>query len=282
MDSRINILREFLKPGSEENRARENFIIYMEKMLKNISEENLDYFEKNYSTNDSFHKNFLNVLSSAEKLKSGCIPYSELTRMVYSICANSTVALDGIDAFNKRFMEEINKSLNMHPNDNPTKYILLIKSLEHIQLAYKQKTNLYNSQEKEINDLLDKIANLDKKIKSSKKRISEINNIKSSIYGDFIAILGIFTAITFATFGGLQLLSNIFGNINKLSSNDVLGKVLILSSLFGTMIFGVIETLLSWINEIKNSEKHKTNYWILIFWGLIFIVGVLFILTCHS
>lgn len=113
---------------------------------------------------------------------------------------------------------------------------------------------------------------------------SVTNNVKNKIYPDFITILGIFTAITFAIFGGMNLLTDLFKNIG--SSTTSLGQTLIIAAVFGLIMWGIIELLFYWISKIKgttNSTKDKNKKWFnwiaFIILTFLLIVGVwLFIL----
>lgn len=105
----------------------------------------------------------------------------------------------------------------------------------------------------QINDLYKKITSISKDV--------EIN-IKKDVYPDFITILGIFTAITFAIFGGTNLLSNIFHNIG--STPAALGQTMILAAIFGLIMWGIIELLFYWISKIKgiaDITKDKNKKW---------------------
>ncbi|MFY1048588.1 hypothetical protein ACOMA7_00520 [Apilactobacillus sp. 1-1-2] len=119
----------------------------------------------------------------------------------------------------------------------------------------------------DINRVKDDIEVYSDDIKDAKKAVSgyskEMKSVKGNIYTDFISILGIFTAITFATFGGLQLLGNVFGQ-NATKDNHSLGSALILGSLyiFGTYL--LLLALLSGIHKLMrmnnyNDEDNLTN-----------------------
>ena len=115
--------------------------------------------------------------------------------------------------------------------------------------------NLINSS---INDKDKGLGALKSKIENKEQGIE--NKIKSNIYTDFIAILGIFTAITFAIFGGMNLLSNLFQNIG--STQASLGQTLILAAIFGLFMWGITELLFYWISKIKgitDSTKDKNK-----------------------
>jgi len=93
---------------------------------------------------------------------------------------------------------------------------------------------------------------------NAKKNITKAeNNIKKELYPEFITLLGIFTAITFAIFGGMNLLSNLFQNLR--STHASLGQALILASIFGFTVLGIIEILFIWISKINLTKVDKDN-----------------------
>ncbi len=110
-----------------------------------------------------------------------------------------------------------------------------------------------------------------------------LDGIKDKIYPEIITILGIFTAITFAIFGGMNLLSNLFQNMR--STHASLGQALILASVFGFTLWGLIEILFIWISKInltKDDKKEKKidkkekifNWFALSFLAVILIFGL--------
>ena len=96
---------------------------------------------------------------------------------------------------------------------------------------------------------------MDLRIKNASKE-TEIK-IKKEIYPQFITILGIFTAITFAIFGGMNLLSNLFKNMRNTHAS--LGQALILASIFGFTLWGLIEILFLWISKINLIKDDKAD-----------------------
>lgn len=110
-------------------------------------------------------------------------------------------------------------------------------------------------------------------------QLREVNDIKSKIYTDFITILGIFTAITFAAFGGIQLLGNLFNNITGKNINQLpfLGDMLILSSIFGLIMYGLIVTLFVGINK-TTSVGRKYSFTPSIKNSIIVVLSILFLL----
>ena len=129
----------------------------------------------------------------------------------------------------------------------------------------KNEKNLY-SDEKEFNNFKGDIQKKTKEIyiqiqeekdyfEKAKKDI--FKKINETIYPQFITILGIFTAITFAIFGGMNLLSNLFQNIK--STHASLGQALILVAVFNLCLWGIIELLFNWISKITNAKNKNIN-----------------------
>src|SRR5699024_11434670 len=57
---------------------------------------------------------------------------------------------------------------------------------------------------------------------TTKTDIEELHKDKSNIYTQFVTILGIFSAIIFASFCWLELLKNILGNICEASTTKLI------------------------------------------------------------
>ena len=150
-----------------------------------------------------------------------------------------------------------------------------------------KKVELFKKYEKLENEQSSLSENIDaqKKIIESQKEI--INKQKDSlnktttkidnIYSEFVAILGIFTAITFAIFGGMNLLTDLFKNIGSTPAS--LGQTLILAAIFGLIMWGIIELLFYWISKIKgitDSTKDKDKKWFN--WLAIGVLAIILIL----
>ena len=152
---------------------------------------------------------------------------------------------------------KLQMAINQIPcsNDNK-KGIEQIINNELPKIMKKQQESLskkIEEQDKQLESLSKKIEEQDKHLE---KYTSKINNI----YSEFITILGIFTAITFAIFGGMNLLTNLFKNIG--STQASLGQTLILAAIFGLFMWGITELLFYWISKIKgitDSTKDKNK-----------------------
>ncbi len=112
------------------------------------------------------------------------------------------------------------------------------------------------------------------------------NKVKSSIYPEFITILGIFTAITFAIFGGINTISSISSNL-KISSKSPqsLGNLLIGAAVLGIVLFGIITVLFAGISKIIDKEFKFPlilNISIIATLTAMFLVGCIFTFTANG
>jgi hypothetical protein len=167
-------------------------------------------------------------------------PYDEISRYVYS-----EKDIKVIKGLSQSVDEKISNGVKME-ND---KYKAFHKSIiRHINLAVIQRSYI-DETSKEASNVASDIAYEAKDVSNEAKKV------KDKIYTDFITILGIFTAITFATFGGLQLLSNIFDHTD-FSSLKNLGGSLFLGSCYIVGIYLILIVLLTGIKKLsqKNSE----------------------------
>ena len=136
-------------------------------------------------------------------------------------------------------------------NDN----LFCIKKYNDMYSKLKENKEKLNSLNKITYHINSKIDEQGYKIKNMEQTI--LNKIKEDVYPEFITILGIFTAITFAIFGGMNLLSNLLQNIK--STHASLGQALILVAVFNLCLWGIIELLFNWISKITNAKNKNIN-----------------------
>ena len=159
--------------------------------------------------------------------------------------------------------------------------------IDHLDTNEVELSKKYKKLEKKQSSLSENIDDQKKIIESQKEIINKQKNSLNktttkidNIYSEFVAILGIFTAITFAIFGGMNLLTDLFKNIGSTPAS--LGQTLILAAIFGLIMWGIIELLFYWISKIKGitdstKDKNKTYFnWLAI--GVLVIILILGIL----
>lgn len=137
-----------------------------------------------------------------------------------------------------------------------TKYsksiIAFYKLLEHTKLASLQYQTLYKKTKKEIGTIQSDIDKINNKANKVSTTLEEINNVKTSIYTDFIAILGVFSSFVFVMFGGFNALSSIIESIGR--ANISMAKVIFISSVLISFLITVLYSLIYWVSLIIDKK----------------------------
>lgn len=111
--------------------------------------------------------------------------------------------------------------------------------------------------------------------KEASEVASEASGIKTKIYSEFIAILGIFTAISFAMMGSLQLLGTIFNDVSN-PTDKKLGYIMEAGGIYLVIMSLLIFVLFVGMRKILGG-KGKTWVWVsiivVVISGLLFSVG---------
>lgn len=100
--------------------------------------------------------------------------------------------------------------------------------------------------ETKIENMESTLEKMKSTLEETETKLKETTNKSSRIYAEFIVILGIFTTIIFATFGGLEISGNIFSNLNEVST----GKLMVFGSLIVAAIVLILFMLLNGISKL--------------------------------
>ncbi|MFT8735633.1 MAG: hypothetical protein ABF773_14555 [Lentilactobacillus hilgardii] len=259
----------YLDSQSEESKIIRGFLKQLESMVQNWVAGG------HYQLNDSdllFDTDFKKLLTTMQGIHTEFIPYSEVTRIIYNNNA------DGLDAFFMKLNQKIMENVKLE--DSPeiaNEYVVLIKSVEHMKLANKQMDNLYKKQQDKLNQQQEKINVLEKNISKTKKRYKKLNKMKGSLYGDFIAILGIFAAVIFTLFGGLLTVSRV---VAQMANGDRIYRIMISVSLLGIVLIGLLFFLLKAVATMSdksisiNDSKKLYDRYPFFMWSLTIMMGV--------
>ena len=105
---------------------------------------------------------------------------------------------------------------------------------------------------------------------------SEAVEMKTKIYSEFIAILGIFTAISFAMMGSLQLLGTIFNDVSN-PSDSKLGYIMEAGGIYLIILSLLIFVLFVGMRKILGGQEKKWVYvsiiTVFLISALLFLVG---------
>lgn len=278
----------YLNASSDEAASVSTFVNQFEEMVNNVALGDHYSFEEN---DEQFNDDFNKLLSAACNLHTEFVPYSEITRIIYGLQDES-----GMDFFMEAFKKQIMKRIQHNSSELSNEYVILIKVSEHVNLAVKQKDSLYQEQAVEIAKQGEIVKSLGEEIKEKEQELDDLNKemenlkvVKGSLYGDFIAILGIFSALIFSLFGGFSTVSSV---VSQISSHEKLYRIMISASLLGVILLSLLFFLLKAIaimsgKTITNSKQKypwqkypffTTTLFILI---VIFVLGILDALFIH-
>ena len=237
-----------------------------------VEQEAWDFVDLVFTGKKCTPQQNINLYNLAKKLKNNKIAFQyidlDIKNLIYSVAIGNDKKLNKI--FNKCYdaletLETLDKLYPKHKqdleNDIEENLPLYLKKLKgytdhEIKNLYKNVVTSYKwyygiiTNKGDWANVKERLDDMDRKIEDN--RIKSENNIKKDIYPDFITILGIFTAITFAIFGGMNLLSNLFQNMK--STHASLGQALILAAIFSLCLWWIIELLFNWISKITEKE----------------------------
>lgn len=182
--------------------------------------------------------------------------YSEVSRFIFNLDESQ---IDVI-AFNlKLIIENIDNEPNITRN--------IEKLIDHTDLALFQKKYIEDQNKKNkllLQGIYDKLLISRKELLKTEVKLKEelleirnnfnsieenIDKHKSSVYTHFVTILGIFTAIAFGVFGGMEILGGVMSNI----VNVKISKLLMFSSLIIGAILTILYMLLTGISNLVGS-----------------------------
>lgn len=115
----------------------------------------------------------------------------------------------------------------------------LLQQTEQFEVA---NTNLSNN-----------LSTIKNTIGKTQKKLDDVRDTKSSIYTDFIAILGVFSAFVFVLFGGIEIARAVFDIGGDLQTMD-LSKMITISCLMMIGVLTLLYSLLLWIARITDKK----------------------------
>lgn len=236
--------------------------------MADYSKEELDrtfckliFSENNDSQSETTSKNFsmfLELIIPLRKQKRWHIPYDLITETIYD---GFSVDEDKLKQLPRKVGEKFDSIEKLGSLDQNEVISCRDDTVRHINLAIHQKQYIDRNL-KRVNRVIskteDKLKGINSEAKNTSIALKKIRQIKDSIYSDFIAILGIFTAITFATFGGLQLIGNIFGKVSKFTFKNI-GGVLMLGSIYLLGMYLILIALLVGVSKLNNRKYYLSN-----------------------
>lgn len=130
---------------------------------------------------------------------------------------------------------------------------LLDRFERHIKLACIQRKFILNNI-KEADQVVKKIT---EKAEDTEK---EMLDLKTKIYSEFIAILGIFTAISFALMGSIETFGTVFSRVDDPSSSSI-GYAIIAGAVYLIIMIVLITVLFVGMQKVLKTRKEPFPWW---------------------
>lgn len=239
-------------------------------------------------------ENIVYLLKEINELNSPS-PYDLLTTYIFEHDIDNGDELIALFDFSEEIFEKHITNYADYKNvehffDSIRRHVnLAVIQQKHIMESSKKALKISEEAETKIEEVKLKLNEMEEKVRIAKDKVKDIEKIKGSIYTEFIAILGIFSALIFGLFGSFDGLSKAIIN---LSSKWSMGKVLIISSGIMLCLTLLIFALLQWVARItgrkltscdcyKNGEecnhsmfkRHRTLFSAVFSFIFVFILG---------
>lgn len=203
---------------------------------KSIIYDIIDLFVNFYDGEKSEKlESFLYDLSKREHI---CKNYSAISKVIYSLGPEN--------------LEKLEIFCGINSNDSISSFNFE-GYLDSMELNEKYKDNLQHFERHIVLSCLQRqyIDDITKDVST------EVDNAKSKvtrIYSEFVGILGVFTALSFALMGSVQVFSNILKNINNPTLGNI-GYVLVAGGIYLLLIYLIIMTLFIGMKKVFNEES---------------------------
>jgi hypothetical protein len=241
-------------------------------------------FQQSAESNEILELNLSKLIVISESNKSNFVKwYKKITDHVRLSIVQAKFIQDNIRKIEKELIKA---------NVNVESAIKIANVIESQNLDLQDKNTQLESKIYDTDQLIhatqESISSEIDKIENQSKRIEEMEQKSKKLTVDFVTILGIFSSIIFAAFGGLEILKNILGGIEKVPT----GKLMVFSSLAISAIIMLLFILLNGISKLTSLnlssckcgdkqdckcnfvQKHPTIFSLQLFLIFLFLLGI--------
>ena len=174
---------------------------------------------------------FIKYLSD-KKVTQERIPFHILSLIIYRMSESTGSISTGFEDEKTR----MNRNKSEITKYNPDLSQLIGKIINHCELSVMQ-ADFIKKNMRDVN--LQSIE--------VKSNLEALNETKENLYTDYVAILGIFSALIFGLFGGFQGLST---GLSAITESDNIGKIIVGSTTIMIGLLTVIYCLVQWIGHL--------------------------------
>lgn len=222
-------------------------------------------------------KSIIPTLGKAEKI---CKDYAGISKTVYGFDdiefeqLKLFFGMDGEDYFSG-FISSL--ELENKEKDN------LQHFWRHVVLSCYQRQYIDSITKDVIEDTNKQKEAITAEVNKARSKADEARSKVNGIYSEFVGILGVFTALSFALMGSVQVFGNILKNINNPTMGNI-GYVLVVGGLYLILIYLITMTLFLAMKKVFNKNlKYNFNWaftFLIMFVSvLLIVIGVIFVCT---
>lgn len=228
-----------------------SFIKKIESMVICIS-KNTDYLDTN------IENDFDELYTMTKDITPAALPYAQLTTLIFkSKDVDHFIAfIIRMDELYKDKFKKLKEADLLHKKDFIA-ISAIAKSIEHLKLAIAQKNNLYDEQTVKLNELDISGNKMTQELKDHKSELDAYNSRYGSMTNeltkyknelkdykkkydkmtiDFLSMMGVFSTIIFAVFGGLSQIGAIGENL----ASTPITKILMYISLSSITLISIV------------------------------------------
>lgn len=194
-----------------------------------------------------------------------CRDYPEISNKIYNMDYSSFESLKmffGVsESDHDNVFENMIQSFDWIDDSKRTDN--LVRFERHVRLSCQQR------------DYMDKVASgARKEAAIAKKESNEASDRIKKVYSEFVGILGVFTALSFALMGSVQVFGNLLSNVHNPSIRTI-GYVLVVAGAYLLLIYLVVSMLFIGMKKVfEGEEKYELNK---LFTGFVVFISFLLI-----
>ena len=262
-----------------EEQTLNKFIKKLDSNQRRLAMLVMAFFDGKMNNPDKIDSQTKNVIESFVKIPSdkmtGSIPYDFITILIFEYKYQLT-DFDADELLLALLLKEVDDPVKCHSIER-----CLDKVMRHIRLAmfqYDYITRGIEKTEGALKNANQRIIELSKSTENSLDNVKETTQLskealeearmtaaqveenKTKIYSEFIAILGIFTAISFALMGSIQTFGTVFSKVDNPSSAS-LGYALIAGSVYLVIMIVLIIVLFVGMQKVLKTRTEPFPWW---------------------
>lgn len=217
-----------------------------------IINHSIDTFVEYISSKRANKDKVINALTTFCKTEDLTKAYPEISKKIYTLSPTSFTNLEkfmGIatgSKSNKSHFDSLSQGIKDFVDISKTDNLRRLE--RHIKLSCYQREYI-NRTAQSANDAAEKAV---KNSKMAQKKVK-------SIYSEFVGILGIFTAMSFAMMGSVEILGNLFSDLKNLSSAS-LGYAFIVGGVYLIVIYLIILMLFIGIKKLFADGEYQIDF----------------------